>query len=234
MAPPVNEGMPPGHVPQPAARIGASALPARCRRSTLASRAIAVLPGFLLTVLLLSAPVRGAAAPPQPPGWLLDVMTGLAAVPERRAIFHEEKHLAALDSPLISQGWLIYRRPAHLEKVTTAPDPESLVVDGDTLTLAANRDAPQSFRLGRRPEVGALVEAVRGALAGDLGVLEAHYRITAEGRFAAWHLVLQPTEPGVQRLVRVIAIDGAGTDIRGFSTVEGNGDVDSMTIATPP
>jgi hypothetical protein len=79
-----------------------------------------------------------------------------------------------------------------------------------------------------------LVEAVRGAMAGDLGVLESHYRITADGRFAAWHLVLQPTDPGVQRLVRSIEIDGAGPDIRGFRTVQVNGDEDSMTIATQP
>jgi outer membrane lipoprotein-sorting protein len=190
---------------------------------------------LLLTVLLLSAFVRSAAAAdPATPGWLLDVMTGLAAIRERHATFREEKRFAALDTPLVSQGWLIYRRPAHLEKITTAPDPESLVVDGDTLTLAANREAPRSFRLGRRPEVDALVEAVRGALAGDLGVLESHYRISAEGRLAAWHLVLQPTDPGVQRLVRTIAIDGAGTDIQGFRTVQTNGDEQIMTITTRP
>ncbi len=159
-------------------------------------------------------------------------MTGLAAIPERHATFREEKHLAALDVPLVSQGWLIYRRPAHLEKITTAPEPESLIVDGDTLTLAANKAAPQSVRIGRHPEVGALVDAVRGALAGDLGTLESHYRITAEGRLAAWHLVLLPTDPGVQRLVRVIVIAGAGADISSFSTVQVNGDEDSLTIAT--
>jgi hypothetical protein len=159
-------------------------------------------------------------------------MAGLAAIPERHATFREEKDFAALDKPLISQGWLVYRRPAHFEKVTTAPEPETLVVDGDTLTLAASGQAPQSVRLGRRPEVGALVDAIRGALSGDLGVLESHYRIAADGRFTAWHLVLQPTDPGVQRLVRMIAIDGAGADISGFRTVQINGDEDSMTIAT--
>jgi hypothetical protein len=177
---------------------------------------------------------RAAGAEGAPPGWLLDVMTGLAAISERHATFREEKRFAALDTPLLSQGWLIYRRPAHLEKITTTPEPESLVVDGDTLTLTANKEAPHSVRLGRRPEVGALVEAVRGAMAGNLGVLESHYRITADGRFATWRLVLQPTDPGVQHFVRTIAIDGAGADIRGFRTVEINGDEDSMTIATQP
>jgi hypothetical protein len=191
--------------------------------------------GTAAFLLLLAASVQiAAAAEAAPPGWLLEVMTGLAAIPERHATFHEEKRIAALDTPLVSKGWLIYRRPAHLEKITTTPEPESLVVDGDTLTLAANREAPQSVRLGRRPEVGALVDAVRGAMAGDLRVLESHYRITAEGRLAAWHLVLQPTDPGVQRLVRTIAIDGAGADIRSFSTVQVNGDEDSLTIATQP
>jgi outer membrane lipoprotein-sorting protein len=189
--------------------------------------------GAAALVLIATLPMAAwTPATAANPGWLADLMTQLAAIPERHVTFREEKHFAALDTPLISQGQLIYRRPAHLEKITTAPDPETLVVDGDRLTFTANNAAPQSFRFSRHPEVGTLVDAVRGTLAGDLSVLESHYHISAAGSLAAWHLVLQPADPDVRHLVRDIAIDGTGTDIRDFLTTQTNGDEQIVTIAT--
>jgi hypothetical protein len=72
-----------------------------------------------------------------------DLMAMMAAVPERRGVFHEVKHFAALAIPLESSGHLIYRRPGYLAKITDAPQPESMVVDGDEVSLTeASGQAP--------------------------------------------------------------------------------------------
>jgi hypothetical protein len=188
----------------------------------------------LLGTLLLSLAVPAAGAEPARPAWLLDLMARLTQIPERHSTFREEKHFAALDRPLISLGQLVYRRPTHLEKITTAPEAESLVVDGDRLTLTASNDAPHSFPLDRRPEIAALVDAVRGSLAGDLAVLERQYRVSAEGDLAVWRLTLQPLDQSLRRLLRQITIDGTGTEIRTFRTTQANGDEAIMSIASPP
>lgn len=161
-------------------------------------------------------------------------MDRLAAIPERSATFHEEKHFSILAFPLTSQGRLAYRRPAHFEKITDFPLPESLVVDGNRLTLVAGNEAPHSFVLASQPEIAALVDAVRGALAGNLALLERHYRIEARGGPAAWRLTLLPVAPELQRLLHDIAIEGAGTDIRSIRLIQADGDWQMMTIAPAP
>ena len=74
-------------------------------------------------------------------------MARLAQAPQRRANFVEEKTLAALTVPLRSEGRLEYRRPDHLEKITTAPQYESLVVEGGRLVIAAGGDPPRVVEL---------------------------------------------------------------------------------------
>jgi hypothetical protein len=189
---------------------------------------------FVSLAATLLIPLAATAAEPPPPAWLGDLMGRLAAITERHETFREERHFAALDAPVITQGRLIYRRPAHLEKITAAPDPETLVVDGDHLTITSGHDAPQSVRLGRRPEVTALVEAVRGTLSGDLGVLESHYRIRAEGGLSNWHLLLQPKDAALQHVLRDIAIAGQGTGIRDIRITQANGDDQAMSIVATP
>src|SRR5689334_17857762 len=99
------------------------------------TRALPLCVALALFAFAPLASVPLARADPAPPVWLQDLMARMAQVPERREAFREEKHFAALDTPLISSGQLVYRRPAYLGKITTQPDAETLVVDGDRLTL---------------------------------------------------------------------------------------------------
>jgi hypothetical protein len=157
-------------------------------------------------------------------------MRRLAAIPERQCSFREEKRLAALEQPLTSEGRLIYVRPSHLEKITTAPDPETLIVDGDRLLLTASGEAPHDISLSARPELAALVDAVRGTLSGDLGMLQRHYRVQATGGLGDWHLVLLPANARVASLVKSIVIEGIFTHMASLRTESADGDVTVMTI----
>ena len=157
-------------------------------------------------------------------------MRRLAAIPERRCLFREEKHLAALDRPLLSEGRLVYLRPSHLEKTTIAPEPESVLVDGDRLQLSAGGEPAQTVSLSARPEIAALVDAVRGTLSGDATTLEHRYRVRATGSLSGWRLVLVPVDIAVAKLVHAIVIEGVFTHIATFRTESPNGDVAIMSI----
>ena len=161
-------------------------------------------------------------------------MARLAQAPERRATFEEEKRLAALDQPLRSTGTLLYRRPRHLEKRTTYPVPESLVVDGDRLVLTAGQEPPRVVDLGGQPEIRALVDTVRGVLAGDLDTLRRLYDIRAEGTPSAWRLALTPTDPRAARFLRVVRVAGASDQVRGIEVVEAGGDTQLLRITPAP
>ena len=170
---------------------------------------------------------------------LADLMAMMAAVPERRAVFHEEKRFAALAVPLESSGHLLYRRPGYLAKITDAPQAESMVVDGDQVSLTeADGQTPNGqthvIDLATQPELRTLVDAMRGPLAGDGAALERGFKVSFAGTRAAWRLDLTPIDPRSARLVAAVHITGSGSDMRDVLLVQANGDTQDMSIEPAP
>jgi len=157
-------------------------------------------------------------------------MQRLAGVKERDASFREEKHLASLTQPLVSNGILHYASPAQVEKHTLAPVEEDIAVDGDRLTMMRAGAAPQSLQLSDQPELHALVTGIRGTLAGDLPALEQDYSVGLEGTAEHWRLTLVPLSGRVQHFLKVIRIAGRNDEIEDVQTIETNGDASDMTI----
>jgi hypothetical protein len=161
-------------------------------------------------------------------------MQVLAGVTESDASFAEDKILAMLTVSLHSTGRLRYRRPAHLEKLTLEPQPESLMVDGSRLTLTEANQAPRVIELDSEPAIRALVDAIRGTLSGDLAALRRSYTVIMAGGISDWRLTLTPTDPRVARLVTRTMIAGTGKALRQVQTMLGNGDETRMTISPGP
>jgi outer membrane lipoprotein-sorting protein len=178
--------------------------------------------------LLALVSVPAAAQPSSPP--IDELMRRLAAVPASRASFTEEKTIAALTEPVRSEGWLAYRRPDHLEKTTTGPNRESLMVDGDRLSIIADDQQPRIIELDSEPSLRALVDAVRGTLSGDLATLRQSYDVAMQGTMEAWRLILTPRDQSLKQLLRQVTVDGAGTELRAVRIVQANGDQSLMTI----
>ena len=160
-------------------------------------------------------------------------MAALAQPAERHATFTEEKTLAALSTPLRSEGRLAYRRPDHLEKITTGPQYESLVVDGDRLVVDDGSGAPRVVELSGQPEIRTLVDTIRGALSGNLALLRRTYDVTGAGTPANWQITLRPRDPTVARLVKEVHLTG-GADLRTLESLAPDGDIDTLTITPAP
>ena len=144
--------------------------------------------------------------------------------------FRETKHLALLDKPVESSGELVFTPPARLEKRTTSPKAESVVVDGDAVTID-RRGRKQSFSLREHPEIGVLVDSIRATLAGDLAALTRVYSAGLEGGDAHWKLTLRPLDPSLGSVVEHIEITGAKDEVRGVTIFQADGDRSVMTIA---
>jgi hypothetical protein len=179
---------------------------------------------------------RIAAAAPAPPDALdLDaLMARMAGVAERRAAFREEKRLAALTEPLVSTGRLHYLRLALLEKITEAPTREILRIDGERVEMQSGEDAPKTLDLAAAPELRALVDAVRAPLAGDLATLRRDFVVGCAGTPEAWAIELTPADARLGRFLRLIRLEGAGTDILLSRTVQANGDALVIQIRPLP
>lgn len=179
---------------------------------------------FVLLCLLLGSAASHAA------DWgLAQLMQALADNPGGRVNFVETRHLAILDQPLESSGELVYRAPARLERHTEKPVRESMVLDGDSLTLTREQRT-HTLRLRDYPEAAALIDSIRATLAGDLAALQRTYAVSLAGSEQAWTLSLLPADPLVAQVVLRISIAGSRAEVRQVDILQADGDRSSMRI----
>ena len=181
----------------------------------------------LALLCLLAVPAWASA-------WDLgQLMQSLAANKASRATFVERKYLAILDSPVTSSGELLFTAPDRLERRTVKPRPESMVLEGGTLTLVRGQ-RQMVLRLEDYPAIRALTESVRATLAGDRASLERHYQVKLDGTAARWSMLLVPREPRTRAFVLEIRIEGEGGEVRSVEIEQSDKDRSVMTIQKAP
>lgn len=161
---------------------------------------------------------------------LPQVMSEMAKVKSSRASFVERKYLSIVNAPLEYTGGLAYTAPDKLEKSTRTPKAESMLLDGDKLTLVNANKQTRVVMLSQYPQVRAFTESIRSVLAGDLATLSRYYKLSIDGDIAAWKLTLVPVDKQMQSVVRQIRFDGAQHSIRTIEITEKQGDRSVMTI----
>jgi hypothetical protein len=188
--------------------------------------------GRARAVLLAGALMPGPAAAADSSTWdVARLMQELAKVKTSKGRFVERRYLGVLTAPLESSGTLLYVAPDRLEKRTLSPRVESVLLEGDQLTLESEQPKRRrSIRLEDYPAVGVFVESIRSTLAGDLAALKRVFDIALEGDERRWRMVLRPGEPKMQELVSEIRISGRGGAIGSIEFLEPNGDRSAMTI----
>lgn len=160
---------------------------------------------------------------------LPDLMRLLALHKSAKATFVERKFIALLDKPLDSSGELSFTAPDRLEKRTLAPKPESLVLEGDRLTVETT-SKKIVINLQSHPEAAAFVESIRGTLAGDLGSLEKFYSLQLSGSADHWTLELVPRQPEMLRIVSRIRFEGSGSAVNLIVFQQADGDRSEMQV----
>jgi len=164
--------------------------------------------------------------------WTLQELMGLMAQQRTgRATFVEKKTMALLDKPLESTGELSFDAPDRLEKRTLKPRQESMLLEGDKLTVSLQGKRPMNLRLQDHPAVAATVESIRGTLAGDLAALEKNYAVEFSGPAGKWQLQLTPVHEAVAKIVRTITIVGAHGTVKTIRFEQADGDRMEMIIS---
>ncbi|MHB0973329.1 MAG: LolA-related protein [Thiobacillus sp.] len=178
----------------------------------------------LVWLALLASPLAQAA-----PLSIAQLMAALAKNPQGAATFTEKKTIAILDQPVESSGELLFIAPARLEKRTLKPKPETMVLDGDILTIERGQ-RKHVLQLKDYPEVAGMIESIRATLAGDRKALERVYRLALEGSQERWTLVLTPLDPKVGAVIARIRMEGARDVVRSVEITQADGDSSLMTI----
>lgn len=159
-----------------------------------------------------------------------ELMRTLAQAKEGKASFVEKKTIGIIDKPLVSSGELAFTAPDRLEKRTIKPVSESLILEGDSLTIEQADKRRLKVRLQDHPEVAAFVESIRGTLAGDRLALERAYTLELTGSIDKWQLVLTPVQAQMAKLITRIRISGALGDVKAIGFEQADGDRSDMTI----
>lgn len=159
-----------------------------------------------------------------------EIMRTLSQRQSSRANFVELKYIAALQQPLESSGELFFIAPARLEKLTTKPKSERLVLDGDRLQITRTNGRKITMNISDRPEVSGFVESVRSTLRGDRAALERYYMLAAEGSTGDWRLQLTPREAAMRKVISEIRMTGAHAQIMTIEFQQADGDRSVMTI----
>ena len=179
---------------------------------------------------LAAAAALAGACPAAFAAWdLQQLMDSLAQTKSGRATFVETKRIALLDRPVESSGELLFTAPDRLEKRTLKPRPESMIVAGGEL-MVERGSRRMRVQLQSQPQLAALIESIRGTLAGDRAALERSYRLSLEGTADNWALLLAPLDEKMQAVIRQIKISGTGDRVRTVEIAQADGDSSTMVI----
>jgi outer membrane lipoprotein-sorting protein len=160
---------------------------------------------------------------------LQQLMDSLAQNKSGRATFVETKRIAVLDKPVQSSGELLFVAPDRLEKRTLKPKPESMIVNGDALTIERGSQKHQ-LQLQAYPEVAAFIDSIRGTLAGDRKALERSFRLSLDGSAESWTLKLLPMDEKMKAVILRIRIAGVRDQVNSIEITQADGDSSLMVI----
>lgn len=163
-----------------------------------------------------------------------DLLQTLAQTKSGRAYFVEKKYISILDKPVESSGELTFTAPDRLEKKTTKPKIEQILLEGDKLTVQSPDQRKLVLSLQAHPEVAPFVESIRGTLSGDRASLEKYYKLELQGSSEKWRLTLTPQQPSMLTIVRVIRISGLSNSVKIIEFDLADGDRLEMLISVAP
>jgi outer membrane lipoprotein-sorting protein len=158
------------------------------------------------------------------PSRLDEILAKLRDVQAFSAHFREEKRIALLAAPLVSEGDVYYTRPARLIRRTRKPEASLLVMDARTLRF---RDSAGShaMSLNENPSVSALTSTLLHVLSGDRRALEEGAKVEEEALASGgFRLRVVPKTQAVQKLVRAMTFEGVGVTLSRMTMTDGNGD----------
>jgi hypothetical protein len=209
--------------PQPSAtraRVAARACLAALRHAA----------GLGLLALLTAAPFATGAetatqrpAIPSGPLTLETLMQHMSSTTGVRAEFREEKVLALLEAPLVSEGMLYFIPPARMARITSRPGISALVIDGGRLSYTDAAGVSDVDLAGNRV-ARTLVENFVVLFSGDLVALRERYDVAFSAQGTHWRMRLSPKAPPLSRFIASIELRGVGPAFEEMAVREADGD----------
>jgi outer membrane lipoprotein-sorting protein len=160
---------------------------------------------------------------------LPELMGLLAKQKSGEARFTEQRFVRGIEGPLDASGTLSFQAPDKMTRRTLTPRPETMVVDGNTLTLSRG-GRTRTMTLDSMPELLGMVEAMRGTLNGNTQSLARYFRASVSGTPDKWTLDLVPIDEKLAAQVRTLRLSGRAGEVLGIEMEFIGGDRSVMSI----
>lgn len=160
---------------------------------------------------------------------LPELMGLLARQKNGEARFTEQRFVRGIEGPLDASGTLSFQAPDRLTRRTLTPRPETMSVDGNTLTLSRS-GRTRTMTLDSMPELLGMVEAMRSTLNGNAQTLRRYFRSTLTGTADKWALDLVPIDERLAAQVRSLRLTGRAGEVLGVEMEFIGGDRSVMAI----
>jgi hypothetical protein len=170
-----------------------------------------------------------------PPLTLDALLARFRAIPGLFAHYREEKHIALLAEPLVSQGTVHFAPPRRVARHTVTPTPSSVVYDGTSLRFG-NVSGEQRIDVGASPVVRAFVDSFVDVLAGDRAGLDRAFVVDFHAGDAAhpreaWELSLVPRSADLLAILSEVRFAGEGVVVSRMVIREATGDEGITTFS---
>jgi hypothetical protein len=159
-----------------------------------------------------------------------ELMSLLGRQTSGQARFSEQRFVKGFDEPLLASGTLAFTAsPPRFERRTLKPRAESMVVEGNTVTLSRGGRS-RTLALDAAPEAMVAIEALRGTLTGNAQALQRTFRTSLQGTLERWTLELTPLAGSAAGQLRFVRIVGLRDEVRSIETQLLDGDRTVLTI----
>lgn len=177
--------------------------------------------GYSVWLILIGLPFHAAHA--NDTALRNTILTTLAKQKNRHFYFVQEKKLAMLDKPLITEGELLLddtqtvtwdiQKPFALRYVLTPNSIREIDANGE-----------RSVQTGQNPLAAALTQAMTATFSGQWQDDSALAAVTASGNTQRWQLQITPRSTELKTLINTMTVDGTQQGINTVTILESNGD----------
>lgn len=149
-----------------------------------------------------------------------------------KAEFVERKFLKILDAPVESSGELVFRAPSYLEKRTKLPRPETLIIDGNSVSIERG-SLKRTLPLDEFADMASMVRSLTATFRGDQISIEQFFKWKLSGPADRWQLVLTPKRSKLFITLQEIRLAGDRGYVHTVETTLTDGDRSLMTLNRP-
>lgn len=141
------------------------------------------------------------------------------------ANFREEKHIALLSEPLISNGAIYYLPQGNLVRHTESPE-QSTIRIRNTLIEMFDASGSSQISLDSQPTIKELVFSFLHLLSGDATALKRNYTLSLlhPKPDNTWTLTMYPRTASLRKLLKKISLKGHGIALTELVVFEATGD----------